>query len=302
MVPAVGGTGHGGWRLYRVAIMRRRGTLMTTGLHDFFSRPSPTVARDLIGAQFLVDGVGGMIVETEAYDQAEPASHTYGGPTPRNRAMFGPPASVYIYRSYGLHWCINFVCLTASAVLIRALEPGAGIDVMQSRRGLLDAKRLCSGPGRLSQALAIDKTLDGLSLEAPPFRLIAGNGPIAISIGMRIGITRAVELPWRFGLHGSPYLSKRFHSQQSRSRALFQVERYRHDKATRRLPLRRRRHRRRAPHHIQRSAIEVGVARRSGYPGRLDPPTGVDGEGDLNVALLALRLRGSRIALVSSQP
>ena len=179
-------------------------------LHGFFSRPSVEIARDLIGAQFLVDGVGGVIVETEAYDSSEPASHTYGGPTPRNHTMFGPPASVYVYRSYGLHWCLNFVCLPASAVLIRALEPRAGIETMQNRRGVLDVKRLCSGPGRLSQALAIDNTLDGFSLEAPPFRLAFGDGPIAISIGPRIGITRAIEIPWRFGLQGSPYLSKRF--------------------------------------------------------------------------------------------
>jgi DNA-3-methyladenine glycosylase len=190
--------------------MRHRGELMTTNLQGFFSRPSPEVARDLIGAQFLVDGVGGVIVETEAYDSSEPASHTYGGPTPRNRAMFGPAASVYIYRSYGLHWCLNFVCLPASAVLIRALEPRAGIDTMQRRRGLVDVKRLCSGPGRLTQALAIDIALDGLSLEAPPFQLTVGDAPTAISVGTRIGITRAAELPWRFGLRSSAYLSKRF--------------------------------------------------------------------------------------------
>ena len=190
--------------------MRHRGELMTTNLQGFFSRPSPEVARDLIGAQFLVDGVGGVIVETEAYDSSEPASHTYGGPTPRNRAMFGPAASVYIYRSYGLHWCLNFVCLPASAVLIRALEPRAGIDTMQRRRGLVDVKRLCSGPGRLTQALAIDIALDGLSLEAPPFQLTVGDALTAISVGTRIGITRAAELPWRFGLRSSAYLSKRF--------------------------------------------------------------------------------------------
>ena len=183
---------------------------MTTNLLGFFSRSSAEVARDLIGAQFLVDGLGGVIVETEAYDSSEPASHTYGGPTPRNRAMFGPPASVYIYRSYGLHWCLNFVCLPASAVLIRALEPRVGIDAMQRRRGMLDVRRLCSGPGRLSQALAIDNALDGRSLEAAPFQLVPGDGPSAISIGLRIGITRAIEIPWRFGLQGSPYLSKRF--------------------------------------------------------------------------------------------
>ena len=189
---------------------------MTTDLQGFFSRPSRMVARDLIGAQFLVDGVGGVIVETEAYDSSEPASHTYGGPTPRNRAMFGPAASVYIYRSYGLHWCLNFVCLPASAVLIRALEPRAGIETMQRRRGVLDVKRLCSGPGRLSQALAIDNALDGFSLEAPPFQLALSDGPVKISTGLRIGITRAVELPWRFGLQSSAYLSKRFDGQATK--------------------------------------------------------------------------------------
>ena len=183
---------------------------MTMRLHDFFARPALAVASDLIGAQLLVNGIGGVIVETEAYDRGDPASHSYGGATPRNRAMFGAPACTYIYRSYGLHWCLNFVCLPGSAVLIRALEPRVGIEVMQRRRGLLDLKRLCAGPGRLSQALAIDSALNGLPLDRPPFQLFPSDGSTAICIGTRIGITRAVELPWRFGLQCSDYLSRRF--------------------------------------------------------------------------------------------
>jgi DNA-3-methyladenine glycosylase len=189
------------------------GRLMTTELRNFFSRPAHAVAGDLIGAQFMVDGVGGVIVETEAYDGEDPASHAYGGPTLRNRAMFGPAACAYVYRSFGLHWCLNFVCLPASAVLVRALEPRFGIDIMQQRRGLLDIRRLCSGPGRLSQALAIDNALDGRPLDAQPFRLILRGEPVPISIGTRIGITRAAETPWRFGLQGSPFLSRRFHGE-----------------------------------------------------------------------------------------
>ena len=186
---------------------------MTPNLHNFLSRPALAVARDLIGAQFLVNGIGGLIVETEAYDRDDPASHSYGGPTERNRAMFGEAACAYIYRSYGLHWCLNFVCLPGSAVLIRALEPRIGIEIMQARRGLVDAKRLCAGPGRLSQALAIDSSLNGLPLAGPPFLLVPSDGPTAICVGTRIGITRAIEMPWRFGLQGSPYLSRRFGAQ-----------------------------------------------------------------------------------------
>lgn len=183
---------------------------MTTSLCDFLSRAAPAVAHDLIGAQVLVNGIGGVIVETEAYDRDDAASHSYGGPTLRNQAMFGAPACAYIYRSYGLHWCLNFVCLPGSAVLIRALEPRVGIEVMQRRRELLNLKRLCAGPGRLSQALAIDSALNGLSLDRPPFQLLPSDGSPVICIGKRIGITRAVELPWRFGLQSSDYLSRRF--------------------------------------------------------------------------------------------
>jgi DNA-3-methyladenine glycosylase len=180
------------------------------GLKRFFSRPALEVAPDLIGAGFLSDGAGGIIVETEAYEQTEAASHSYNGPTNRNRAMFGPPARAYIYRSYGIHWCLNFVCLPGSAVLIRALEPRWGLDAMRGRRGVEDARLLCSGPGRLAQALAIDGSMDGLELDRPPFELRLRGEAVSVATGTRIGITRAADLAWRFGLSGSPFVSRRF--------------------------------------------------------------------------------------------
>lgn len=185
-----------------------------------FLAPADEVARRLIGVTLLVDGVGGVIVETEAYDQADPASHAWSGPTARNASLFGPPAHAYVYRSYGLHWCLNLVCRPAghgAGVLLRALQPTHGLAAMAQRRGLQEAhltpQLLCSGPGRLAQALGVDKALDGRPLAAPPFELHAADAPLAdtaIAVGPRIGITKAVEAPWRFGLAGSRYLSRGF--------------------------------------------------------------------------------------------
>ena len=171
------------------------------------------VAPELVGAVLLVDGVGGVIVEVEAYDQDDPAAHSYRGRTPRNASMFGPPGHAYVYRSYGIHWCLNLVCAgegRPEAALVRALEPTAGLEEMQARRGLSDPQLLCSGPGRLCQALGITGGHDGLPLDEPPFELHARPGPVEIVTGRRIGITRAVERPWRYGLAGSPYVSRRF--------------------------------------------------------------------------------------------
>lgn len=181
---------------------------MTTS--SFFERDSVTVAAALIGAEILVVGVGGIIVETEAYESDDPASHSFRGPGQRNAAMFGPAGSAYVYRSYGLHWCLNAVCLPGSAVLIRALEPRYGLDAMRGRRGMQDERQLCAGPGRLCQALGVDLSLNGMRLDAPPFalRLPADSSPLLT--GRRIGITKAADRPWRFGLKDSGFLSRRF--------------------------------------------------------------------------------------------
>jgi DNA-3-methyladenine glycosylase len=179
----------------------------------FFARSVHEVAPELIGATLLVDGVGGIIVEVEAYHQSEPAAHSYRGPTPRTMVMFGPPGFAYVYRSYGIHWCINFVCEpegSAAAVLIRALQPTHGIPVMRRRRGLHDERTLCSGPGKLTGALAITNRHNGLPLDTPPIALHARDTAPEIAAGLRIGITKAVELPWRYGLRGSRFLSKAF--------------------------------------------------------------------------------------------
>lgn len=179
-----------------------------------FSRDSVAVAPLLLGVTLLVDGVGGRIVEVEAYDREDPASHSHGGPTPRNESMFGAPGRAYVYRSYGIHWCLNFVCREpghGAGVLIRALEPQVGLETMRQRRGLADERLLCSGPGKLCQALGIDRSLDGHPLDAPPFELAAATGPgAAIVCGPRIGISKAVDQPWRFGIKGSRYLSRPF--------------------------------------------------------------------------------------------
>jgi DNA-3-methyladenine glycosylase len=169
------------------------------------------VAPDLIGTTLLVDGVGGRIVEVEAYDQEDPASHAFRGETPRNMAMFGPPGHAYVYRSYGIHWCLNLVCDgpgRAEAVLVRALEPTLGLDAMRARRGMEAERMLCSGPGKLCQALGVTREYDGLPLDEPPFELLARDGRPEIATGPRIGITQAAELSWRYGLAGSPYLSR----------------------------------------------------------------------------------------------
>lgn len=180
---------------------------------NFFARSVHDVAHELIGATLLVDGVGGIIVEVEAYHQSEPAAHSYRGPTPRTMVMFGPAGVAYVYRSYGMHWCINFVCEpegSAAAVLIRALQPTHGIATMRRRRGLEDEKALCSGPGKLTSALAITNKHNGLPLTAPPISVHARKLEPEITTGPRIGITKAVELPWRYGLKHSRFLSKAF--------------------------------------------------------------------------------------------
>jgi DNA-3-methyladenine glycosylase len=176
-------------------------------------RDSREVARRLIGMTLLVGGVGGIIVETEAYDREDPASHTFSGPTPRNAVMFGPPGHAYVYLSYGIHWCLNFVCREAghgAGVLIRALQPTTGIPVMIARRGQQEPRMLCSGPGRLGQALAITHKLNGKPLDRPPFELRAATKRSRIVSGPRIGISKAVDQPWRFGLAGSRYVSRPF--------------------------------------------------------------------------------------------
>jgi len=180
---------------------------------SFFARSVLEVAPDLIGATMLVDGVGGIIVEVEAYHQSEPAAHSFNGPTPRNLVMFGPPGFSYVYRSYGIHWCVNFVCEeegSASAVLIRALQPTHGIPLMRRRRGLHDERTLCSGPGKLCEALGITFEHSELPLDKPPIALHARVGKADILTDIRIGITKAIDLPWRYGLNGSKFVSKRF--------------------------------------------------------------------------------------------
>jgi len=180
---------------------------------SFFDRPVLKVAPELIGATLLVNGVGGRIVEVEAYHHTDPAAHSYRGPTPRNAVMFGPPGVAYVYRSYGIHWCLNFVCEeegSASAVLIRALEPVAGIAAMRRRRGVADERALCSGPGKLCEALGVTSRHNGLPLDRAPFELREREATPEIAVGPRIGITKAIEHPWRYGLKESKFLSKPF--------------------------------------------------------------------------------------------
>ena len=185
-----------------------RGVFLPPG---FFARSVHEVAPELIGATLLVGGVGGRIVEVEAYDQTDPASHSFGGPTARNRVMFGPPGHVYVYRSYGLHWCMNLVCgpeATASAALVRALEPTSGLDLMAARRGTADPRLLCAGPGRLCEALGVTGALDGRALDEEPFELLAPAGAAEVVRSPRIGISKAVDRLWRFTERGSSYLSR----------------------------------------------------------------------------------------------
>jgi DNA-3-methyladenine glycosylase len=180
---------------------------------SFFARSVHTVAPDLIGATLLFKGVGGVIVEVEAYHHTDPAAHSFGGRTERNAVMFGPPGYAYVYRSYGIHWCLNFVCEpegVASAVLIRALAPTHGLAVMRRRRGVTDERLLCSGPGRLSEALGITDAQYGLPLDNPPFEILARADDVEVAVGPRIGLTKAIEHPWRYGLSGSRFVIKPF--------------------------------------------------------------------------------------------
>jgi DNA-3-methyladenine glycosylase len=197
--------------LARIVCMNMRTMMVLAGVD--FGAPSQEVARQLIGVLLLVDGVGGRIVETEAYDRDDPASHSFSGPSERNLAMFGPPAHAYVYRSYGMHWCLNLVCREeghGAGVLIRAIEPLAGIALMRERRALDEERQLCSGPGKLCQALAVTRAHNALALDAPPFALTAAALPVTVVAGPRIGISRAIALPWRFGLAGSRFLSRPF--------------------------------------------------------------------------------------------
>jgi DNA-3-methyladenine glycosylase len=184
---------------------------VTSDLRSILAGSVHEAASALIGWTFLLDGVGGVIVETEAYAPDDPASHSFPGRTKRNATMFGPPGRLYVYRSYGIHWCANVVCEpegTGAAVLLRALEPTEGVDVMRARRGQDDVRLLCAGPGRLTEALGISLEHDGLALDQPPFRLLAPRDAVDVGAGARIGISRAGELPWRYVLSGSSFVSR----------------------------------------------------------------------------------------------
>ncbi len=177
--------------------------LLSGSVHD--------VARGLLGATLTLDGVGGMIVEVEAYAPTEPASHAFRGRTARNASMFGPAGTLYVYRSYGIHWCVNIACEeegVGTAVLLRALEPTHGLDEMRRRRGGVADALLCAGPGRLTQALAITREHDGLPVTEPPFALEPPTTAFEIATTRRIGITKAVDLPWRYVIRDSRWVSR----------------------------------------------------------------------------------------------
>jgi DNA-3-methyladenine glycosylase len=181
---------------------------------EFFDRSVHEVARDLIGCRLAVGETAGLIVETEAYEASDPACHAYVGRTARNEVLFGPPGHAYVYFSYGIHSLLNFVTEpegTASAVLIRALEPTEGIELMRERRGREKVEELCSGPGKLTEALGVDLSLNGADLFEPPFELSSPAGEWAdaeVVTGPRIGITKAAELPWRYCVAGSRFVSR----------------------------------------------------------------------------------------------
>jgi DNA-3-methyladenine glycosylase len=177
--------------------------LLTGSVHD--------VARSLLGCTFLLDGVGGVIVEVEAYAPEDPASHAFRGQTERNASMFREPGTLYVYRSYGIHWCVNVACEEVdrgAAVLLRALEPTHGLAEMRSRRGAVADTLLCAGPGRLTQALGITREHDGCSIVEPPFVLEPPAAPVEVATTPRVGITKAVELPWRYVVRGSRWVSR----------------------------------------------------------------------------------------------
>jgi DNA-3-methyladenine glycosylase len=180
----------------------------------FFDRSVHDVAHDLIGCALLFDGVGGVIVEAESYERDDPACHAYVGLTERTAPLFGPPGRAYVYLSYGVHSCLNFVCEPegqAAAVLVRALEPRWGVEEMSRRRGRDQVRELCSGPGKLTEARGIGLPLNRAPLTEPPFELRDrddGWRDVAVATGPRIGITRAAEVPWRFCAAGSEYLSR----------------------------------------------------------------------------------------------
>jgi DNA-3-methyladenine glycosylase len=181
---------------------------------SFFDRSVHEVARELIGCELAVGMTAGMIVETEAYEAADPACHAYIGRTARNEVLFGPPGRVYVYLSYGIHSLLNFVTEpqgSASAVLVRALEPTQGIDLMRERRGRDQIEQLCSGPGKLTEALGVDLSLNGADLLAPPFELADPDSAwqeVEITASPRIGITKAADLPWRYCVSGSRFVSR----------------------------------------------------------------------------------------------